>query len=193
MKLKMAENSLFAILLRKPWWISILLAAVVALALAAVLPRDFAPYAMSGGFPFLVIGIIAAVRQWGAPSASAVADVSDRLRAMNWNSFAQAVEQAYRAQGYEVRRLHGAADFALVRGDRETLVGARRWKAASTGAEPLRQLQAELERGDAQEAAWLSLGGLSEAALQYAAQHRIRIVSGPELVRLMAAAPGIRS
>ena len=41
MKLKMSENSLFAILLRSPWWISMVLVAVFALASGALLP---APY-----------------------------------------------------------------------------------------------------------------------------------------------------
>ncbi|HEY8609076.1 MAG TPA: restriction endonuclease [Noviherbaspirillum sp.] len=183
--MRMAENSLFAILLRKPWWISILLAGVVALAMAAVLPRDFAPYGASGAFPFLVIGIIAAVRQWRVPNAATVTRTLDALRAMPWNAFAAAVEQAYRRQGYEVRRLDGAADFAVVKAGRSTLVSARRWKAASTGVEPLRELLAAVDREHAQDAACLSLGGASGAALQFAQQNRIRVVSGAELALLM--------
>lgn len=38
MKLKMAEKSLFAILLRSPWWVSFSLVAVFALASKALLP-----------------------------------------------------------------------------------------------------------------------------------------------------------
>lgn len=185
MKLKMAENSLFAILLRKPWWISILLAIVVSLALAAVMPRALAPYAASGGIPFFVIGIIAAVRQWGAPSASAVADASERLRAMNWNDFASALEKAWRSQGYEVVRLNGGADFALTRAGSQTLVGARRWKAASTGAERLRALQEFAGRRGAQDTAWVTTGALSDAARDFAAQHRIRLIDTAELAKLL--------
>ena len=41
MKLKMAPNSLFAILLRSPWWISVGIAVVMGLLSAALLPEGF--------------------------------------------------------------------------------------------------------------------------------------------------------
>ena len=40
MKLRMAENSLFAILLRKPWWLSLAIAGVMALLALALLPAE---------------------------------------------------------------------------------------------------------------------------------------------------------
>ena len=43
MKLKMAPNSLFAILLRKPWWVSIALVGVIALAARALVPQGTHP------------------------------------------------------------------------------------------------------------------------------------------------------
>lgn len=187
MKLKMAENSLFAILLRKPWWMSILLSIVIALGLAALMPRHLAPYAMSGGVPFFIIGVVAAFRQRGAPSASAVANASERLRAMSWKEFADSLEQSWQREGLEVRRLDGAADFCIVRNGREALVGACRWKAANTGVEPLRALHEAAQRLEAQETLWLTIGGLSEAAYQFAAQHRIRIVDTAGLVKMLPA------
>ena len=39
--LKMAPNSLFAILLRSPWWISVGIALVFALASKALLPAEY--------------------------------------------------------------------------------------------------------------------------------------------------------
>jgi restriction system protein len=39
MKLKMSKNSLFAILLRSPWWMSFGLVAAIALAARALLPE----------------------------------------------------------------------------------------------------------------------------------------------------------
>jgi len=119
-----------------------------------------------------------------------VADAGERLRAMNWNEFARELEQAWRGQGYEVSRLDGAADFALTLGGRRTMVAARRWKAASTGVEPLRALHEAADRVDAQECAWISMGGVSDAARQFAASHRVRIIGTPELAKLLRTAPG---
>jgi restriction system protein len=49
-----------------------------------------------------------------------------------------ALEQGYRRQGYSVKRMEGAADFELERAGRLSLVAAKRWKASSTGVEPLK-------------------------------------------------------
>ena len=72
MKLKMAENSLFAILLRSRWWISLAIACGFVLVSVALLPREYALAGALGGVPFAIIGAIALKRQWGAPSASMV-------------------------------------------------------------------------------------------------------------------------
>ena len=49
MTLKTAPNSLFAILLRKPWWISIALVGVIALAARALVLQPYVVFSMMGG------------------------------------------------------------------------------------------------------------------------------------------------
>ena len=56
----MSKNSLFAILLRAPWWISMAVVALLALAASALLPEPYVALGVMGGFPFLVIGSMAA-------------------------------------------------------------------------------------------------------------------------------------
>src|SRR3954471_23060190 len=68
-RLRMADNSLFAILLRAPWWTSFLVAAGVVASLRLVVPTA---YAIFFALPFMVIGGIAGWRQLRAPSAAAV-------------------------------------------------------------------------------------------------------------------------
>ncbi len=185
MKLKMAENSLFAILLRKPWWISVLIAVVLALAASAMLPRAYAAYGIWSGLPFLAIGIVAAFRQWQAPSAARIAHTVERVRAMSWREFADALEQAYRSQGYEVARRAGAADFELGAGSGRTLLAAKRWKAAGTGVEALRELHAAAAACGAQESLYVTLGELSDNARQFAVEKNIRVLRGAELAALL--------
>ena len=69
MKFKMAPNSLFAVLLRKPWWVSLAVAAAFALVALALLPVDLKVVGALGALPFLGISVVALVRQWHAPSA----------------------------------------------------------------------------------------------------------------------------
>ncbi|HZW20995.1 restriction endonuclease [Noviherbaspirillum sp.] len=185
MKLKMSENSLFAILLRKPWWISILIAAVVSLAASMLFPRQYAAYGASAGFPFFVIGIIAAVRQWRAPGAALVAHTRDTVAAMSWRDFADAIEAGYRRDGYEVKRRAGGADFELVRDGRKTVVSCKRWKAASTGIEALRELDAAAQDCGAHERIYMTLGQLSDNARSFAAEHRITVMREDGLAVLL--------
>jgi len=46
---------------------------------------------------------------------------------------AEAIEHAFRREGYGVTRTRGTADFELTRAGRISLVGCKRWKAARTG------------------------------------------------------------
>ena len=107
--------------------------------------------------------------------------VAAAARAMAWPAFADLLEQAFRRDGHEVRRLNaGAVDFELQRKGKTLLVSARRWKSARTGLEPLRELQAAREKADAA-ALYVGLGEISEPAAAFAAQHRIAFWQTREL------------
>jgi restriction system protein len=185
LKLRMAENSLFAILLRSSAWVSFAIAAALALAAAALLPEGYKIVGALSASPFAVIGALAALRQWRQPSAEEVARLREDVMRMAWPAFAQRLEEVFRRDGYEVRRLDGrdGMDFELERRGRRMAVSARRWKSARTGAEALRALQAARAAGDIADALYIGLGELSENARPYAAQHRIAIWGGFELAQ----------
>lgn len=185
MKLKMSENSLFAILLRKQWWISILIGTVLSLAASMLFPRAYAVYGVSAGFPFFVIGIIAVVRQWRAPGAALVAHTREAVAGMAWRDFADAIEAAYRRDGYEVKRRQGGADFEIVKDGRKTAVCGKRWKAASTGIEPLRELAAAAEACGAHDRIYITIGQLSDNARSYANEQNVRVLREAELAELL--------
>ena len=73
MKFQMAKNSLFAILLRSPWWASAGLGIAVGLLGAALLPEAYRVAGALSGFPFIVISAMAA---WRTQICSSVASVS---------------------------------------------------------------------------------------------------------------------
>ena len=190
MKLKMAPNSLFAILLRSPWWISVAIAVVMGLMGAALLPERFRVIGALSGLPFGVIGAVAARRQWALPSAARVAETQRALATMAWPAFAALLEQAFRRDGYTVQRGQtAAADFELVRQGQRTLVSARRWKSARTGQEALRALQTARDAADAPDALYIGLGELSDTARPFAARHGIAIWRAPELAQALRGLP----
>ncbi len=182
----MAEKSLFAILLRSPWWISLAIAVAFGLASKALLPAQYFVFGALGGLPFVVIGVIAAWKQFNTPSAAHVEGTLTQLEALSWRDFAAAVEQGFVREGYAVRRLHGAAaDFVLVKAGHTTLLGCKRWKAAHLGIEPFQGLQAALAPHEADSALYISNGQVTDKARQFAAEHQIRVMQGTELAQLL--------
>jgi len=181
MKLKMAENSLFAVLLRAQWWVSVLVALGSFLALRLIVPEV---YAFFGSLPFVVIATVAVWKQLRAPSAAKTAAGLEALRAMSWEEFARVLEEGFRRDGYTVKRVQGAADFELTKAGRVSLVCARRWKASVTGVEPLRELVKKGDKREAGECVYVCAGELSDNAKAFALEKRIRRVEGAELVTL---------
>ena len=90
MKLTLSENSLFAILLRSRWWVSLLVALGTFAAVRLFLDEGFAFF---GALPFIVIAVMALWRQRGVPSGARLEAAVDALRAMTWEAFARALEQ----------------------------------------------------------------------------------------------------
>lgn len=184
MKWQMAENSLFAILLRAQWWVSALVAFGSFMALRLVVPEV---YAFLGSLPFVVIACVAAWKQLRAPSAAKIAAGLEALRGKTWEEFARALEEGFRRAGYAVKRVQGAADFELEKAGRVSLVCARRWKASVSGVEPLKELLAAGEKREAGECIYVCAGQLSGKAKDFALAKRIRTLEGAELVALARA------
>ncbi|MGL6112078.1 MAG: restriction endonuclease [Rubrivivax sp.] len=188
----MAPNSLFAILLRSPWWASLAIAAAVALLARLLLPEQYAVAGMLGSLPFVVIAAMAAWKQLRAPSAAQVSQTLERLQAMNSREFAAALEAAFRAQGHQVQRVSApGADLELTLGHKRTVVGFKRWKAATVGIEALRELHEAQLRLDADASLYVAAGSISEKASDFARKSRVQLVGLTELAQLVhtAAAP----
>lgn len=187
MKWEMHENSLFAILLRSAWWVSFAIGVAIAVVGATALPPTWRVVGALTGLPFLVIGCIAAWRQFQAPSGKRVDRTLEAVRALSWHDFAAALEEGFKRDGYAVSRVDGAADFELRKEWRTLLVAAKRWKVTRTGVEPLRELSAAREAQDAHECLYVATGEVTDQAQRFAAAHRIRFVGGAELARLLPA------
>jgi len=188
---KMSDRSLFAVLLRSPWWISFAVAAAVGFACYSLFPARFAAVGAVSGLPFAVIGVMAAWRQWQAPSPAKIDATLQTLAALPGRDFVTALERAYVADGYTVTRFKGSgADWIISKGSRSALVSHQRWKAANHGVEPLRELSAALASpvgDDVGQGIYIALNAPSDAARQFAAKSSLRIVTGTELALLMQA------
>jgi restriction system protein len=187
LQLKMAKNSLFAILLRSPSWISFAISAALGLLSAALLPDPYKLVgALSAAGPFAVVGALALRRQWGLPNAAQREKAQQALSTMPWPAFSGLLEDAFRREGWSIEPgAQPPVDFVVLRNGRHMLVSAKRWKSARTGLESLRALQAAREAADASDALYISLGELTANARPFAAKNRIEIWQAGDLARVL--------
>jgi len=184
--LKMRKNSIFSLLLRAQWWVSGIIAVLIAIIAWALLPRQYAMYGVFTGMPFMVICIMVLWRKRGEPSAARVAEILQATRAMSWKDFSIEVERALVLDGFEVQRIDQPyADFSISSSGRKALVSCKRWKAASNGIEPLRDLHHAVEASGADYSFYITAGELTPNAMQFAVDHKMRLVHGAGLAKLL--------
>lgn len=183
----MSDKSLFAVLLRSPWWISFALAVAVGAACFKLFPERFAIVGALSGLPFAVIGGIAMWKQRGIPNAATVEATLQKLAALSARDFASALESAYVQDGCTVHKVTASgADLSITKaGGRVLLINSKRWKAATHGIEPVRELGAAMEALDANQGVYVAVNALSDAARAFAAKNSIRVMQGTELALLM--------
>jgi restriction system protein len=182
----MSDKSLFAVLLRSPWWISFALAIAVGAACYKLFPDRFAVVGALSGLPFAVIGCIAIWKQRGVPSQARVDETLAALAALSARDFATALETAYADDGFAVSKVTASgADLSLSKAGRVALVNSKRWKAATHGIEPLRELSAAMEAQEANQGIYIAVNSLSDAARTFASKNSIRVMQGTELAVLM--------
>jgi restriction system protein len=187
----MAKHSLFAILSRSPWWLSVLIAAALFMAVRLFMP-DYA--ALASTLPFLAIAGYAGWRQSRELNPQRIAEALAALRAISWHEFAAIMEAAFRSDGYAVVALtRGGADFELHKSGRVVLACCKRWKVAQTGIEPLRELVLAKESAGAQECIYVTASDLSQNARQFGAQKQIRLLCADELAQFLARNKGGKS
>lgn len=186
MKWKMAPNSVFAILLRSPWWVSIAVVLGFALVARALLPEQYMVFGVMGSLPFIVIGMIAAFRQFQAPGSAQVQRTLQNASAMSWRDFANALEQGYAGKGYQVSRIDGkSADLLLAKGGRHTIVAGKRWKAGNHGLESLRNLKQACQMKDASGSVYVTLSEVGEKTRSFASANGIELLNGAALAQLL--------
>lgn len=186
MTFRIPENSLFATLLRSPWWVSLGITAAIIAAVATLLPKDYRLAGVIAAAPWLVIALVAAWRQLRRPSPARVQASLEALRAASWPTFCAAIERAFLGQGYSVTRLSGTeCDLELVKAGRTALVSCKRWKASRTGIEPLRDLLEARKARSAHDAIYVAAGEITDTARRFAEDNDIRLLRDAELAQLL--------
>ena len=109
-----------------------------------------------------------------------------RWGALPWEAFCTALEEGFKRDGYAVKRAHGGVDLVLTHKGLVTPVACKRWKAARTGIEPLREFDAATRDQGAHGRMYIAAGEITETARAFAEQRQIRLLQGDELAKLLA-------
>ena len=182
---KPAQGSLFAILLRAPFWVSLLLAG----ALFAV-ARNFLPDMLAAAttLPTLGIAAMSGWRQFKTPSASRVNETIDALRQMPWTQFSGVIAEAFRHEGYQVGKPEaGVVSYEMHKSGYKTLLSCKRWKVEQTGFGPLRELFEAGQAREARDCAYVATGEFTETARAFAREKGMRLLHGAELATMVGA------
>src|SRR5262245_8788183 len=139
MKFDLPQNSLFAILLRSKWWVSVLIALGVFGVLRLFMPWGFGLFAAA---PFIGIALYTGWKELRRPGAGRIAKTLERARDLPWEEFREALEAGFKREGSSVARGERGADLMVTQQGHITLVSCKRWKAMRTGIEPLKEFDA---------------------------------------------------
>ncbi len=182
----MSDKSLFARLLRSSWWVSFIVAAIVGGAGFALMPERFKAAGALSSIPFVVIGFLAAWKQRGTLSAKQIDATLVKIAAMSARDFTDTLASAYERDGYNATRMaKPGSDFAIEKQGYTTLVSCKRWKAATHGVEPLRELFAAMEKAETGRGVYVAINAVSDAAAKFAESNGIRVVRGAHLAGLI--------
>lgn len=178
-----SKESLFAILSRQSWWVSVAVAAALFGLAQLALPMMIAG---AIAIPFLGIACFAGWRQLREPNAANLDALLEHVREMSWENFASVMREALRRDGYRVEEINQEpVDFKVAKGSRIAIVSCKRWKAAQSGIGPLRDLHDAKERHDAGECIYVTAGDFTANARDFARQKSIRLIEGRALAKLL--------
>lgn len=178
----MYKNSLFAVLLRSPWWYSVLIGLFFILASTAIANGKYVFLGVFTSLPFLGIAAYSGYKQSQLPSRKRILEVAEQVQKMRPAQIAEKIAEPYIEARFDSEPFKGEmANLALIRGNRTVLVSTKRFKAANTGIDPLKKLVASGEKLEATEYVFVVLGEISDAARDYAKQNSIKIVQAQEL------------
>lgn len=176
------KSSLFAVLMRSPWWYSVLIGLVFIALGSVILDGEYVVLGLFGALPFFGIAGFAGYKQFQQPSQNRVLEVAQQARKMSGKQIAEKIADSYLTERYESTLFKGdAAELELTRGRYKILLSSKKFKVGNTGIAPLEQLVAAGEIAEATGYLYVALGEISVAARSYAKQNDIELIQANRL------------
>lgn len=195
-----------------PWWTCPLLAGVVYVILAFIMPsllstqpkleyvsqvpRIFAPWAV-------VLIVLTGLTAWARRlSGSWLLDGQrgvDTVSNLTWSEFEQLTAAAFRRQGYRVMEncgggADGGIDLVLVRGDERVLVQCKHWRTSNVGVSLVRELYGITRSREhaGSRGCFVTFGHYTSDAREFARANGIELVDREGLLKLIESVRGMQ-
>jgi len=171
-----------AILLRSPWWYSVLIA-LFAISISMV-PAEgkYLFLGVATALPFIGIALYSAYNHSQRLSPKRVQEVEQKARRLSATELAKKITINYEKIRFDVSAFDGdAAEYELERGVHKLLLSCKRFKAAKTGIEPLKKMTNAGKKCEATGYLYVTLGEVSTNALEYARQNNIELIQAEAL------------
>ncbi len=187
-----------------PWWVNIILAAVVFLSFKYWVPSisfqnpfvEGIAIALQSLAP-IVAGLLCIVAAISAFNAWRKGELLERqtgigtLRMIRWREFEELVGEAYRRQGYMVTETggggaDGGVDLILKKNGEKLLVQCKHWKNDKVGVKVVRELYGIVAAESASGGIVISSGTFTQEAKDFARGKPIDLLDGSELLNLIA-------
>jgi restriction system protein len=197
------KESAIEILIRLPWWVSVLIGCVAFVGLRWVIPSMLEGKVVATAF----IGAARLSAPWVgllfAFTAGAAALFARRkrhlldqqmtlatIRELDWQEFEWMVGEAYRRQGYTVqdsikRGPDGGIDLVLRKNGETVLVQCKQRRSSSVGAPVVREAYGVQMHEKADRSVVITSGHFTREAVTFAQGKPIELIDGPELLALV--------
>lgn len=197
------KNTSFAdLLFQAPWWVSVVSAVIVYVAMGRVLPSVetdnhlinmvFNALAIPAPYFAIFILLIAPFSFFNARRKAKQLDNQksiETIRQLHWRNFEELVAEAYRRQGYRVAEgsygPDGGIDLELRKGEELVLVQCKQWKTQKVGVSVVREMFGVLTASNADKVIVICSGKFTQQAIDFASDKPIELLSGNELLSLV--------
>jgi restriction system protein len=186
-----------------PWWINVILAAIVYFGLKFILPSIhfknpfFQAFAtaipsFAGIFAFIILAaaLMSFFNQLKRKKLVENTDKLESIRQLSWQDFELLVGEYFRRKGYTVQEngsggADGGIDLILTKASQKTIVQCKRWKNVQVGVSPIRELYGVMVAENASACVFVSSGRYTQEAESFASNKPIELINGETLYKLI--------
>lgn len=199
----MARRTLVDDLVVLPWWVLIVIAAVVYVTLTYLIANIDAPniylqslfsasvnVAVPLSLLILFFACISALQAWCKREMLEKQSGVDSIRDLSWQQFEWLVGEAYKRRGYAITQNGGAGpddgiDLVLIKADNKILVQCKNWRTTKVGVGVVRELLGAMTAKDAKHGFVVCSGDDTKPAQIFAKENHIVLINGAALTTLI--------